>query len=68
MRKDDPLETELGLALTDRLGLIPATTLRDYETETVGGKVLVTMHTIVPIPLDEYQDLCRAAAIRAGVL
>ena len=40
--KDDPFEIELGSTLTDRLGLIPATTHRDYETEQVAGKVMVT--------------------------
>jgi hypothetical protein len=65
--KDDPFEIELGNALADRLGLNHATTLREYDTEHFGTKVKVAMTTMVFIPTDEYEDLRKAAAIRAGV-
>lgn len=64
--KDDALAFELGNALTDRLGLNPRTTLREYDVEEDGNHVTVTLHSQLLMRRDEYEDLVRVAALRAA--
>lgn len=64
---DEPFERELGNALADRLGLVHSTTLREYEAKNDGKRVMVVMQTVKFLAPDEFDDLCEAAAIRAGV-
>jgi len=64
--KPTRFDTELGKALCDRLGLDRNSTLQDYETEGAGNTVWVTMSTMKAMSLDEFNELVRVAAERAG--
>lgn len=58
-------QEELGKALADRLGLNPDTTLMEWDAEGRGRHVFITMTTMKPMPIDEYNELILVAMERA---